>query len=106
MLKEYFTKKQAELLEEKAKIEAVDNSEQIALEVEDFKLQKAKEIEEFETLTKKKYDDIRKADLNKISDYLEFVDKSLKEISVEENATETVEENIVAQEVQGDETNE
>lgn len=90
MLREYFIKKQAELLEEKAKIEAVDNSEKIALEVEDFKKQKAKEIEEFENSVKKKYEEVKSLDLNKINDYLEFVDCELKKLETDE-AVEKIE---------------
>lgn len=90
MLKEYFTKKKAELLEEKAKIEAVDYSENIATEVEEFKVQKAKEIEDFEIAVKEKYAAMKKGDVSKIDCYLEFVDGELSEIEVQETQSQEI----------------
>lgn len=93
MLKEYFTNKKAELLEEKAKIEAVDYSEKIAIEVEEFKAQKAKEIEDFEIAVKEKYAATKKCDVSKIDCYLEFVESELAKIEIQEaQSQEIVEE--------------
>lgn len=98
MLKEYFTTKKQELVEEKAKLESVDYSGQIAEEVECFKQQKAKEIEDFEIATKQKYDDIKSADVSKVNCYIEFVDKELQKIEIQEAEAlkaQTTEESIV-----------
>lgn len=96
-MKEYFESKKQELLEEKAKVEAKDYSEEILSEINDFKAQKEKEIADFSAAVEKKYDDIKKEDCKKIEYYLEFIDgelakiveKEAEELAVSENAEET-----------------
>lgn len=100
MLKEYFIKKEQELLDEKAKIESVDYSAEISKEVEDFKAKKAEEIAEFENQTKEKYEKIIVADKSKIDCYLEFVRGELEKLEAEESCEDSV---VETESVQGSE---
>ena len=83
-MKEFFESKLQELLEEKAKVEAKDYSEEISAEIEEFKAQKEKEIEDFSIATEKKYEDIKAEDCKKIDYYIEFVNKELEKIAEKE----------------------
>lgn len=83
-MKEFFESKLQELLDEKAKVEAKDYSEEIAAEIEEFKTQKEKEIEDFTISTEKKYEDIKAEDCKKIDHYIEFVNKELEKIAEQE----------------------
>ena len=98
-MKEYFEAKKAELLEEKAKVEAKDYSEEILSEINDFKAQKEKEIEEFSVAVEKKYDDLKKEDCKKIDYYLEFIDGELAKIVEKEAEELAVSENTEEQPV-------